>query len=508
MEEIKRTVGNRRSADEIERVKEEANKTRFTLMEQPDFKGTKEDLELMQKAERAYREGHPIMTDMEWDNMVKKFNYLESLDEVVSPNGRKWHRMLAPLVSIRKVQSETEVRQYLSEFKGPWMVEPKLDGITFCAIYEKNEDGDLVLSSIGSRGDGRNSLIIEETALWGVEKHGLPEIISKEVANTLPLVNNNGKDTFELRGEVLVSKSDYPDSVQRTISSGICNRKAASTGDGKGVGIAGMNKIDSLEKCLSFEWPRNRTKQLNMKRAYYDKINNEYKQESEIGNENFISVPKENLYFISYSYSDGNFNRDNKDLISSIPGVRYVDSVKGLEGVYKITDDPEEVIDSIRKFYGNEDDEGYIINKDKRQKSKSEFAVDGVVIKQYNDSPELQQLDPHVRGGKLVLPHDPKNVVAVKLKSYPNLTKILKINKKETSLGNVTVTADLEPFVAEDGKVVKTINLHNEEWLALPENEYLKEGAEIIVYQSMDIISVPQPLTSIPKEVLEKLKRN
>lgn len=134
-----RNVANRRSEDELEKIKIENNKTAFTLEEQENFIGTPEQLEFMQNAERAYISGRPIMTDEEWDLLKIKHNYKESLTST-SPSGRNWIKFDSPLPSLNKGGSLEDLDEFLNKFPKDqkFIVECKLDGLSANLRYIRN----------------------------------------------------------------------------------------------------------------------------------------------------------------------------------------------------------------------------------------------------------------------------------------------------------------------------------------------------------------------------------
>lgn len=134
-----RNIANRRSEDELEKIKIENNKTAFTLEEQENFIGTLEQLEFMQNAERAYISGRPIMTDEEWDLLKVKHNYKESLTST-SPSGRNWIKFDSPLPSLNKGGSLEDLDEFLNKFPEDqkFIVEVKLDGLTANLKYKRS----------------------------------------------------------------------------------------------------------------------------------------------------------------------------------------------------------------------------------------------------------------------------------------------------------------------------------------------------------------------------------
>ena len=508
-----------RNKEDLKKEKEKRLEKKYNLVDQIDFKGSDKMLNYMRYCERMYLEGKPVINDESWDFLVKKYNYQESISEMTAIGGRRWRKMGSPLISIRKALSLEDTEKFLDKYKGEkFIVQPKLDGVTFCAFYECRYPGEFELKEIGTRGDGLNSLIFYPEAIDRKKQniYGLPERIKIDLSDLdqVTYINNEGKRIFELRGEIVVRKSDYPNSVHRTISSGIANRKNET--DKVNYKLALENNIYSLEECLKFNWPKKRNGDFLYKRCYLIEGNDsEYYTESVEGKSDFFKrTIKDNIYFITFSGTkkktvSSYYNGESYEITRFRTYPFKTNNLILSEDILNIEKreyKANEIAEIIKNFYGIEDNEGYKINLDKRFKTKCVYPLDGIVIKTANDSHELKNVEPKAKAGKIVVPHHPENVLAVKLKSIPNITKILKINKTETNLGNITYSADVEPFRAEDGKIVKKLNLHNQDWLNLTENRYIKEGAEILVYQAMDIISVPEPLDRLTEEEINKIK--
>ena len=134
----KRMVGNRRSEEELEQIKIDINKTAFILIEQPNFIGTPEQLEIMQNIERAYIDADIKFSDEEWEILKKRHNYVES-PMSISPSGRAWIKLFSPLPSIDKCGSIDDLRIFLSKFdpNQKFRIENKLDGLPGNFRYKK-----------------------------------------------------------------------------------------------------------------------------------------------------------------------------------------------------------------------------------------------------------------------------------------------------------------------------------------------------------------------------------
>lgn len=521
-------IGNRRTEEQLKEYKQEKLKNKFVLTEQVDFKGSDELLEQMQHYERKYREGKPEISDEEWDKLVKETGYVESLDQVVSPSGRKWVKMGSPLVSLRKVENIKDLKKVFDQTNDKFIVAPKLDGLTFVAFYELNDENELEYKEVGTRGDGLNSLILNDKALDCVNIHWLPNKIDKEATDYLYEQGcvNNGR--FELRGEAVIDKYEYARKndidlntlVSRNIAAGIFNRKVSyslqsiinNTWKDSGMNLLEEKEVETnfdkiwkdtpkdIKKLLSKFNMVNRKTNINALIVVKNENNGltTYVRERD----NYIrkfepSKDKgdariEDLYFISFSIPSIYGNIDRPEIINTIKGAKYIGNVEDFKDLYTITDNFNEAINKVDNVYGTVN--GIRDNDKERQKLTSRFAIDGVVIKPITSNSESQKIEPVKKNGKIIVPNKPKDQVAVKLETDPVRTKIKSINKKTTNLGNVTVSAEIEPVVVEGGATVKNVNLHNEQWLNLPENQWIKEGAECELRMSMDIIPIISPV--------------
>lgn len=513
-------IGIRQSAEDLEISKRKKRTSKFKLREQPNFIGSPSLLAKMQDAERLYREGKPIMSDEEWDRLVKETRYIESLDETVSPNGRIWYKLSAPLVSLNKCTSIKDLHNYRNKFPKDqkFIVSPKLDGLTFNLVYKENENEDFERYLITTRGDGLNGLAIEKNALDGVELYGCPDIIDKNIVNKLRDLGCviNGK--IEIRGEAVINRDDYSnrgsennydDILARSIAAGIFNRKIPNN----------LNYIVSLfPDNLKWEEMNKQQKKILYKygiiskenskgeKSIYDIaeiINNEIfvRDKNSLKWESFKDVEynglirkRETLHFISFSIASNNGNIDDPDILRLIPGILYINDIEDFKDIAKVTSDIEEIIKSIDVFYGTKN--GIRDMSLERKKNKMRFACDGIVIKPIGSNQESQGLTPYKKGNKIIVPHHPVDQIAIKLPTDKVKSKIIKINYTKTKLGNITCGADIMPVKVEGGAIVSKINLHNPVWLSLPENSWIKEGAECYVQMSMDIIPLISPVES------------
>ena len=219
-----------------------------------------------------------------------------------------------------------------------------------------------------------------------------------------------------------------------------------------------------------------------------------------------MAVDGANLDVPIHKDKPGSFKRlVESGLISHVSNIPFredkLDEVKGYKPTYRLTSDENEIIQAVLDFYGNEevlDHEGKPVwqrnSNLPRLRNLYKYAMDGVVIKPANSSRDSQKLDKRIgRNGKVVVPHDPSDQVAVKLRSEVVSVMIKEFEYTTTKLGNVTITAILDnSYRCESGSYVNRVNCHNPNWMEL--NSWIKKAQEkqirLDLVMSMDIIPV------------------
>ena len=159
---------------------------------------------------KYYVENNPEISDYQYDELMKELKELEerypSLKTPTSPTQRVGgtpvegfptveHRV--PMLSLENTYSEEEIREFerrlhreLPDEEFEYVVELKIDGVSFCLIYE---DGLLVRGS--TRGDGRRG--DEITA-------------NLKTIRTIPLIlREKVSGRIEVRGEVYMTRSGF-----------------------------------------------------------------------------------------------------------------------------------------------------------------------------------------------------------------------------------------------------------------------------------------------------------
>ncbi|WP_192496677.1 NAD-dependent DNA ligase LigA [Pseudoclavibacter sp. CFCC 13796] len=198
-----------------------------------------ENVRLAERANAAYyQSSEPIMSDGAFDALLERIGTYEEAhpDQTVShqlfsaPGGGLdgegadvAHEV--PMLSLDKVRTLEEIGKFVQlmiSLGSPVTLEPKLDGLAISLEYR---DGRLFRAS--TRGDGRTGEDITGRLAAISHLTGVPE--------TVP-----GADVLEVRGELLMSKSDFSESNANRVASG----KAAFANPRNA--IAGTVRADTL----------------------------------------------------------------------------------------------------------------------------------------------------------------------------------------------------------------------------------------------------------------------
>ncbi len=147
--------------------------------------------EIKRHNELYYRKNKPEITDAEYDELVKKAD----IQTVGTAPDRRFLEVehIVPMLSLDKAHGRDEVEEFLKKLLNVHeleiICEPKIDGLSFSAIYE---DGMFIKGL--TRGDGH---------------HG--EDVTKNVATIagLPKVLPDVKGKLEIRGEVYIRNDDF-----------------------------------------------------------------------------------------------------------------------------------------------------------------------------------------------------------------------------------------------------------------------------------------------------------
>ena len=150
------------------------------------------------------------MTDAEYDALIDDISEAAAqhpdwdsrgvLDEVAagaSAGGDVTHPN--PMLSLSKVKTLVDVRDFITKVAQPVTVEPKLDGLAVRAEYVKG-----ALTLVATRGDGATG---EDVTARASEIQGLPLKLRKSM-------------TFEVRGEVFMTDNDFESANDNRVHSG------------------------------------------------------------------------------------------------------------------------------------------------------------------------------------------------------------------------------------------------------------------------------------------------
>lgn len=554
----------RRNEEELEQFKKESRINKFILKPQPGFKGSQELLDQMRDYERSYREGKPKISDQEWDMLIAQTGYEESLDDVVSANGRRWHKLGAPLGSLNKINSLEKLDKFIDklyrtipDFKGV-IVSPKLDGLTFNAVYKSHGIANFKLEFITTRGDGRNGLCLNDDALKFVVKKHLPEEIDIKCMDLLPKLIQQTEYGFkiELSGEAVANrhfwgltktmpaprykpskenleflKEQLNKYVYRSIPAGMFNRKEPNSYKYIIYKILGVNleefkgKVEfdnpKIIKLLSkkFNFIANNIQKVTVKddKVFcYTEDSEEFELFSKL-EEFYKDIPlaeqdirlQEEIEFFTFGYADNEGNRiDDKFLISELKkfsiGEKPLHPNEHLSfpsGYIQTSQSGmnkdkmmEQIIGIADVYYGTKNFERDFSLERLKTAIYMQYPIDGIVIKSIGSNTQTQKMYSYEKAGKIIVPKYPEDQVALKLPIDPSRTKVLKILFKKTKLGNETVSCEIEPVRVEGGSLVQSVNLHNPVWLSQPENSWIKDGAEANLYLGNDIIPILKPI--------------
>ena len=125
-------------------------------------------IDLLNKATKAYDEGHPIMSDKEWDNLyfsIKSQADSQGIDyQVVSELKKVEHNH--PMLSLDKTKDIEVLKSFIGDRE--YVVMPKYDGLSCSLLYKK---GKLVRAE--TRGNGQvgedithNAMVIPSIPKW------------------------------------------------------------------------------------------------------------------------------------------------------------------------------------------------------------------------------------------------------------------------------------------------------------------------------------------------------
>jgi len=164
-------------------------------------------------AQTAYYNGSGILSDDEYDALIYELSTLDKnnivLNKIGAEPSKEWKKEnhSYPLGSLNKVNTPNEMTDWLKSINQPVVVMEKLDGLSIGCEYV---NGKLVKSPL--RGNGYEG-----------------EDILSNVLKMKGVVSNLGNFTGTLRGEIVLTKSDFNSHFKETknprnTASGVCRR--------------------------------------------------------------------------------------------------------------------------------------------------------------------------------------------------------------------------------------------------------------------------------------------
>lgn len=146
-------------------------------------------IDLLNKATKAYDEGHPIMSDKEWDNLyfsIKRQADSQGIDyQVVSELKKVEHNH--PMLSLDKTKDIEVLKSFIGDRE--YVVMPKYDGLSCSLLYKK---GKLVRAE--TRGNGQVGEDITHNAM---------------VIPSIPKIINDKSEEVIIDGEILCRQNVF-----------------------------------------------------------------------------------------------------------------------------------------------------------------------------------------------------------------------------------------------------------------------------------------------------------
>ena len=146
-------------------------------------------IDLLNKATKAYDEGHPIMSDKEWDNLyfsIKRQADSQGIDyQVVSELKKVEHNH--PMLSLDKTKDIEVLKSFIGDRE--YVVMPKYDGLSCSLLYKK---GKLVRAE--TRGNGQVGEDITHNAM---------------VISSIPKIINDKSEEVIIDGEILCRQNVF-----------------------------------------------------------------------------------------------------------------------------------------------------------------------------------------------------------------------------------------------------------------------------------------------------------
>lgn len=457
--------------------------------------------ELMKFWEASYRVGQPKMSDQDWDKLVEITGYQELIGETcVSPNGRKFKDMLVPHISLKKIKVSDVGKFIMTMPEDKCVLETKLDGVCMVVQYEVQTNGTAKRISIGTSGNGVESLLLHEHALDTVELRGIPETLSARTVKKFEENDAiiNGK--IEICGEAIINLNEWmrrnPSadlSTSRNALAGILSRKMPST-------IKYMASFSDIEEALKLFKVYNPLK----KRGYteFSAIDGHIisATDGKILDTEILEINKklnnndEVIDLVTYSCATKNGNSNAEFLydceefitlnivtLDEALNMTTADEMCNVRFEFDRVKDLDKVMSWIRKFNGYEDGVEY--------RKNGFYLIDGICIKSGKFDEGVFRND--------ILSHDPAGSrFAVKMMSPFIEVVIDDIWYDVTKLGNETGHAKISmpdgSEVVFCGSTISNVNLFNRN--IVESRPWIKKGAVVRLQLSGDLIPVIFPV--------------
>ena len=154
-------------------------------------------IDLLNKATKAYDEGHPIMSDKEWDNLyfsIKSQADNQGIDyQVVSELKKVEHNH--PMLSLDKTKDIEVLKSFIGDRE--YVIMPKYDGLSCSLLYKK---GKLVRAE--TRGNGQvgedithNAMVLPSIPKW-INDESEEVIVDGEIICRQNVFENNFADQY------------------------------------------------------------------------------------------------------------------------------------------------------------------------------------------------------------------------------------------------------------------------------------------------------------------------
>lgn len=159
-----------------------------------DFTGAQELAQEIEKHQNLYQQGRAVISDREYDAMVRRLEAVKPDADVLSRIGAAEGEVehTTPMLSLQKAYSFADVECWwacdTAGLDSPIMVSMKLDGIACSLVYE---GGKLFCAS--TRGDGLKGMDITRYVT-----------ASRYIPQTVPMT-----ERIEIRGELVLAYADY-----------------------------------------------------------------------------------------------------------------------------------------------------------------------------------------------------------------------------------------------------------------------------------------------------------